>query len=57
MGKKQLELLFPAPTLWVKIEPSLQNKAKLIMAQMVKLIIENKRMEDIDASTDRPKNL
>ncbi len=57
MGKKQLELLFPAPNLWAKIEPSFQNKAKLIMAQMVKLIIENKRMEDIDASTDRPKNL
>jgi len=57
MGNKQLGLLFPIPNLWEKTEPALQNKAKLIMAQMVKQIIENNHREDNDASTDRPKNL
>ncbi len=56
MGHKQVELPFPVPIPWEKMEPDLQNKTQQIMAQMINQIIENNHREDNDERQAEPSN-
>ncbi len=45
MKRKQVDLPFPNPFPWEKMEPDLQNQTIRIIARMIEKIMENRRGE------------
>ncbi len=56
MERKQVDLPFPIPNSWEKMEPDRQNRGILIMARMIKKIIEDQRRGDDNGKKAEPSN-